>query len=82
MPRDAVSRTANVERNGGHEWVKSDDAERRKPLRKVYAKSLWKLQTEKYLRNFQAGMKILKIYKINHFLVCSEIIATFIYTDI
>ena len=22
MPRDAVSRTANVERNGGHKWVK------------------------------------------------------------
>ena len=22
MPRDAVSRTANVERNGGHQWVK------------------------------------------------------------
>ena len=21
MPRDAVSRTANVERNGGHKWV-------------------------------------------------------------
>ena len=24
MPRDAVSRTANVERNGGHKWVKDD----------------------------------------------------------
>ena len=24
MPRDAVSRTANVERNGGHKWVKED----------------------------------------------------------
>ena len=23
MPRDAVSRTANVERNGGHKWVKA-----------------------------------------------------------
>ena len=23
MPRDAVSRTANVERNGGHKWVKT-----------------------------------------------------------
>ena len=23
MPRDAVSRTANVERNGGHKWVKN-----------------------------------------------------------
>ena len=23
MPRDAVSRTANVERNGGHKWVNS-----------------------------------------------------------
>ena len=22
MPRDAVSRTANVERTGGHKWVK------------------------------------------------------------
>ena len=22
MPRDAVSRTANAERNGGHKWVK------------------------------------------------------------
>ena len=22
MPRDAVSRTANFERNGGHKWVK------------------------------------------------------------
>jgi len=22
MPRDAVSRTENVERNGGHKWVK------------------------------------------------------------
>ena len=22
MPRDAVTRTANVERNGGHKWVK------------------------------------------------------------
>ena len=21
MPKDAVSRTANVERNGGHKWV-------------------------------------------------------------
>ena len=25
MPRDAVSRTANVERNGGHKWVKELD---------------------------------------------------------
>ena len=25
MPRDAVSRTANVERNGGHKWVKALD---------------------------------------------------------
>ena len=24
MPRDAVSRTAHVERNGGHKWVKAD----------------------------------------------------------
>ena len=24
MPRDAVSRTANFERNGGHKWVKRD----------------------------------------------------------
>ena len=24
MPRDAVSRTANVERNGGHKWVKNN----------------------------------------------------------
>ena len=24
MPRDAVSRTANVERNGGHKWVKKN----------------------------------------------------------
>ena len=23
MPRDEVSRTANVERNGGHKWVNS-----------------------------------------------------------
>ena len=23
MPRDTVSRTANVERNGGHKWVKT-----------------------------------------------------------
>ena len=23
MPRDAVSRAANVERNGGHKWVKT-----------------------------------------------------------
>ena len=22
IPRDAISRTANVERNGGHKWVK------------------------------------------------------------
>ena len=26
MPRDAVSRTANVERNGGREWVGEWDA--------------------------------------------------------
>ena len=32
MPRDAVSRTANVERNGGHKWV---NAERRQPLRRA-----------------------------------------------
>ena len=25
MPRDAVSRSANVERNGGHKWVKIID---------------------------------------------------------
>ena len=24
MPRDAVSRSANVERNGGHKWVKTN----------------------------------------------------------
>ena len=26
-PRDAVSRTANVEHNGGHKWVKSERSE-------------------------------------------------------
>ena len=26
MPRDAVSRTINVERNGGHKWVKVCDS--------------------------------------------------------
>ena len=25
MPRDAVSRTANIERNGRHKWVKAID---------------------------------------------------------
>jgi len=25
MPREAVSRTANVERNGGHKWVNTKD---------------------------------------------------------
>ena len=25
MPRDAVSRTANVEHNGGHKWVNNGD---------------------------------------------------------
>ena len=25
MPRDAVSRTANVERNGGQKWVKATE---------------------------------------------------------
>ena len=29
MPRDAVSRTAIVERNGGHKWVKDKARERR-----------------------------------------------------
>ena len=39
MPRDAVSRTANVERNGGHKWVKVSphDAERRQSLGQLYA---------------------------------------------
>ena len=27
MPRDAVSRTANVERNGGHKWVNVSDSD-------------------------------------------------------
>ena len=33
MPRDAVSRTANVERNGGHKWVNGSSSY--KPLRMV-----------------------------------------------
>ena len=37
MPRDAVSRTANVERKGGHEWVKtSPEYKNKKAIKKMY----------------------------------------------
>ena len=45
MPRDAVSRTANVERNGGHKWVN------------VYGKSFWQFDpvfVSLYLGNYES----------------------------
>ena len=37
MPRDAVSRTANVERNGGHKWVNQVDERDQTPRHLVHA---------------------------------------------
>ena len=35
MPRDAVSRTANVERNSGHKWVNTNADADTKELRLI-----------------------------------------------
>ena len=37
MPRDAVSRTANVERNGGQKWVNVDEHRRNNHINLVHS---------------------------------------------
>ena len=47
MPRDAVSRTANVERNGDHKWVK--------PLGTTCCRDVWGFEGDPLMGHHDDG---------------------------
>ena len=56
MPRDAVSRTANVERNGGHKWIKDMKNWKKIPLVSMQRKEWDPIEGASSILRYHSGV--------------------------
>ena len=75
MSRDAVSRTANVERNGGHKWVKANcDSGFLTSQEVIHTHSFLPMEINQYETNLTLRYKFVSINSIRKVKRCVSLV--------